>query len=153
MFVVCWLYTNVRDFKSWMIKNDQGFEIAHLKKTDRDLEMLTAIIKTERNQQRPNSNGLMIFVFILIKSSLLDKRVLLWYFFYQMVYLVKISKLINITTNKRRLNRVDPTGGKFLTYNFWSYASSIESAPTLSSKYVGWSYRNDPNLGSLKPLD
>lgn len=101
-----------------MIKNDQGFEIAHLKKTDRDLEMLTAIIKTERNQQRPNSNGLMIFVFILIKSSLLDKRVLLWYFFYQMVYLVKISKLINITTNKRRLNRVDPTGGKFLTYNF-----------------------------------
>ena len=100
-----------------MIKNDQGFRIAHLKKTDHDLEMLTAIIKTERNQQRPNSNGLMIFVFILIKSSLLDKRAFL-VLFYQMVYLVKISKLINITTNKRRLNRVDPTGGKFLTYNF-----------------------------------
>ena len=60
-----------------MIKNDQGFGIAHLKKTDRDLEMLTAIIKTERNQQRPNSNGLMIFVFIFIKSSLLDKRAFL----------------------------------------------------------------------------
>ena len=100
-----------------MIKNDQGFGIAHLKKTDRDLEMLTAIIKTERNQQRPNSNGLMIFVFIFIKSSLLDKRAFL-VLFYQMVYLVKISKLINITTNKRRLNRVDPTGRKFLTYNF-----------------------------------
>lgn len=95
-----------------MIKNDQGFGIAHLKKTDRDLEMLTAIIKTERNQQRPNSNGLMIFVFIFIKSSLLDKRAFL-VLFYQMVYLVKISKLINITTNKRRLNRVDPTGRKF----------------------------------------
>ena len=95
-----------------MIKIDQGFGIAHLKKTDRDLEMLTAIIKTERNQQRPNSNGLMIFVFIFIKSSLLDKRAFL-VLFYQMVYLVKISKLINITTNKRRLNRVDPTGRKF----------------------------------------